>query len=295
MIPFNFHHLYYFYTIAKAESVSKAAKELRVSQPALSYQLKQFENYLGVPLFERRGRKLVLTEEGHLALKYAKQIFDLGKEFADSLSDRSQKGRIRIQIGVLNSIPKSTVSNLLKLILSLEPTAHIQLREDTLERMIVNLKDHLLDVVLADVPFQASSEDEITSRLAAKTPIVFCAHPKLAQKYKKIPQDLENAPMIFPTADSRTFHSVQEYMASHGITPKIVAEVQDIELARLMALEGLGIVPLNARMAAGTGKQKLKILNPPSKSKIHDSLYIISKKRKNPHPLLAEIIKEFTL
>lgn len=294
MIPFNYHHLYYFYTIARHESVSRAAKELHLSQPALSYQLKKLEDYLDVKLFERKERKLVLTSEGHLALSYAKQIFELGKEFTDSLSDRSQKGRIKIQIGVLNSIPKNTVNSLIKLILKMEPTAHIQLHEDTFARMIMNLKDHLLDLILADMPFQASFEEGIQSHPAAKTPIVFCALPKFAKKYKKIPRDLENAPMIFPTADSRAFHSVREYLASNGVTPRIVAEVQDIELARLMALEGLGIVPLNAKMPLGTGKKKLTVLDPPSKHPLHDSLYIISKQRKNPHPLLAQIIQKFS-
>ncbi len=229
-------------------------------------------------LFERKGRKLILTEEGHSALSYAKQIFDVGKEFADGLRDRSQKGRIRIQIGVLNSIPKTIANALLKLILSIEPSALVQLQEDTLDRMIVNLNDHFLDLILADMPFQTSSEEEIRNHLVAKIPIVFCAHPSLSKKYKKIPQDLNNAPMIFPTSDSRVFYSVQEYLATHKVTPKIVAEIQDIELARLMAVDKLGIVPLNRSMALNT--PNLVILNQNAKHDIHESIYIIVKKRK---------------
>ena len=293
MIPFNFHHLYYFYAIAKAGSVSQAAKELRLSQPALSYQLKHLEEYLNVKLFERKGRKLILTEEGHSALSYAKQIFDVGKEFADGLRDRSQKGRIRIQIGVLNSIPKTFANALLKFILSSEPTAHIQLQEDNLERMTGNLKDHFLDLILADMPVQVSAEDEIQNHLIAKIPIVFCAHATLAKKYKKIPQDLNNAPMIFPTSDSRVFFSVQEYLATHNVTPKIIAEIQDIELARLMAIDKLGIVPLNQFMALNT--PNLVILNQNAKHDIHESIYIIVKRRKSPHPLVEKIIHDFKL
>lgn len=293
MIPFNFHHLYYFYTIAKCGSVSQAAKELLLSQPALSYQLKHLEEYLHVKLFERKGRRLILTEEGHSALSYAKQIFDVGKEFADGLRDRSQKGRIRIQIGVLNSIPKTFANALLKFILSSEPTAHVQLQEDTLERMTGNLKDHFLDLILADMPVHASAEDEIHNHLIAKIPIVFCAHAALAKKFKKIPQDLNNAPMIFPTSDSRVFHSVQEYLATHKITPKIVAEIQDIELARLMAIDQLGIVPLNRLMALNT--PNLVILDQRAKHDIHESIYLIIKKRKNPHPLVEKIIHGFKL
>lgn len=295
MIPFNFHHLYYFYTIARTGSVSQAALELRLSQPALSYQLKHLEEYLEVKLFERKGRKLVLTEEGHLTLSYAKQIFETGKELADSLRDRSQKGRIRIQIGVLNSIPKAFANALLKFILKAEPAAHILLQEDTLERMTEKLKDHFLDMILADTPVQVSAEDQIRNHLTAKIPVVFCAHPSLAKKIKSIPQDLNAAPVIFPTADSRAFFSVQEYLAAHEVTPKIVAEIQDIELAYQMAADGLGIIPLNLVMAQNAPKDQLVILNQSGRQDIHESIYIISKKRKNPHPLVEKIIRNFQL
>lgn len=295
MLPFNFHHLYYFYTIAKAGSVSKAAKELHLSQPALSYQLKQLEDFLGVKLFERRGRKLLLTEDGRSAMSYAGQIFDTGKEFVDRLQDRSQKGRIRIQMGVLNSIPKAISSALLRFVLAYEPSTYVRLQEDTLERMIANLNDHLLDIILADMPFQSSSEDEIENYCIAKIPIVFCAHPNLGKQYKKIPRDLHDAPMIFPTSDSRTLHNIQEYLATHRITPRIVAEVQDIELTHRMVIEGLGIAPLNQLLAAHAPKSKLMILNQTAKTNIHESIYLIIKKRKYPHPLVEHIINQFRL
>ncbi len=295
MLPFNFHHLYYFYVIARTGSVSQAAKELRLSQPALSYQLKHLEEYLDVKLFERKGRRLILTAEGHSALSYANQIFDAGKELADGLRDRAQKGRIKIQIGVLNSIPKTFANALLKFIVSVEPTAHISLQEDTLERMIENLKDHSLDMILADRLMQFSAEDPILHHLIAKIPIAFCAHPSLAKKYKKIPQDLHQAPMIFPTSDSRVFFSVQEYLAAHKVTPYVVAEIQDIELVHRMVLEGLGIAPLNQIMIINAPKNKIVRLNQSKKHHIHESIYAIHKKRKSPHPLVEKIIQSFRL
>ncbi len=295
MIPFNFHHFYYFYIIAKTGSVSRAAKELRLSQPSLSYQLKSLEEQLKVKLFERKERKMVLTEDGRSALSYARQIFDAGKEFADGLRDRSQKGRLRIQIGIMNSIPKTFANSLLKFILACEPSAHVQLQEDTLERMTENLKDHFLDLILADRPVQASAEDQIQNHLAAQIPVVFCAHPSLARKYKSIPRDLNNAPMIFPTSDSRVFFAVQEFLAAHAVTPRAVAEIQDIELACQMAMDGLGIVPLNFSMAKNAPKNKLVILKQRGRHAIHESIYIISKQRKFPHPLAGRILNDFKL
>lgn len=295
MLPFNFHHLYYFYCVVKYGSISRAAKELRLSQPGLSYQLKSLQEYLGIRLFRKEGRKLVLTEEGHSALSYAKQIFDAGRELSDSLRDRSHKGRIRIQIGVMNSIPKTFANALLKFIFSNEPTVHVQLYEDTFARMAEDLKDHSLDMLLTDTPCHASVEEEIQNHLIAKVPVVFCAHPSLAKKYKKIPADLHNAPMILTTSDSRVFHSVQEYLADHRIAPRIVAEIQDIELAHVMAMNKMGIVSLNSLMALNTPKDKLAVIAPGSKTGIFESIYVINKKRRNPHPLVEKVIAKFRL
>ena len=99
MIPFNYHHLYYFYTVARMGGISKARGELRLAQPTLSSQIKQFENFLNVKLFEREGKKLVLTDEGRSILSYAAEIFDTGKELIAHLGDISPRGRPRIQIG----------------------------------------------------------------------------------------------------------------------------------------------------------------------------------------------------
>lgn len=295
MIPFNFHHLYYFYAVTRYGSVSRAAHELKVSQPAISSQIKALQDSLNVRLFEKQGRKLILTGEGHSALAYAKQIFDTGNEFTDWIRDQSFKGRLKVQIGVLNSIPKVLVNKLMKFILKHEPSALIQLQEDTGSRMLSDLKDQLLDLIIADAPFQTSAEDAIENHLIAKIPVVFCSHPSLAKKYRRIPVDLNNAPMIFPTADSRVYRAVQEYLTVNRITPKIIAEIQDIELARLMAMEGLGIVPLNKFMAEDSGKNKLVGLTGNAQNELYESIYLVTKKRKRHHPIADEIAKSFSL
>ena len=101
MIPFNYHHLYYFYVIAQEGSIVKATKQLNLAQPTLSAQLKQFENFLNVQLFIRENRRLVLTEEGHRVLSYARMIFDIGQELKDRMVDLSHKDRIHLNIGKL--------------------------------------------------------------------------------------------------------------------------------------------------------------------------------------------------
>ena len=140
MIPFNYHHLYYFYKIAKRGSISKACEELRLAQPTLSSQLKQFESNLNLKLFEREGKKLVLTDEGRYILSYATEIFDTGRELIEGLSDISQKGRLKIQIGVSSFVPRAVVNALLKFLLKIEPGVYMSVQEDKTEVMIENLK-----------------------------------------------------------------------------------------------------------------------------------------------------------
>ena len=135
MIPFNYHHLYYFYIIAKEGSISKATQKLSLAQPTLSAQLKQFESFLNVKLFIRENRKLILTEEGHRVLEYAKMIFDIGRELKDRMVDLNKKGRIRIQIGVPNSIPKSIIEALLSHLLNINPTVFLVVKENTIDKI----------------------------------------------------------------------------------------------------------------------------------------------------------------
>ncbi|MEI8344450.1 MAG: LysR family transcriptional regulator [Candidatus Omnitrophota bacterium] len=293
MIPFNYHHLYYFYVIAREGSMSKAAKILSLGQPTLSTQLKQFESYFSVKLFEREGKRLRLTEEGRYVLSYAQQIFDLGREFVDGMSDRSKPGQLQIQIGALITIPKSFLENMLKIIFRIHPNVYVSLHEDDAEKLVDGIRSHLFDFVLMDVPLRGSPRDEIQNYEVGRHRIVFCANPELAKKYRHLPQDLNNAPMILPTEHSQDYHAVQEYFAKHRITPKIIAEIQDVEVARRMTCAGIGIAPLNELNVHGaSADERLVILDKNAKHPIQDVLYLITKKRKKPHPLTQKIINE---
>ncbi len=298
MIPrLNFHHLFYFYTVATHGSVSRAAKELRLSQPALSAQIKQLESVLNIKLFEKKGRLLVLTEEGHSALSYAKAIFDTGREFLDSLQDRASSGRIRIQIGVTNSVPKAVAAAFLAFILEQEKNAHIVLVEDTLPVMAGALNNHALDVVLSDVPFHGSGEEGIRNHLAAKIPVGFYTSSLNAARYKNFPRSLHGAPVILPTSHSHIFQAAQEYFTAAKISPRIIAEIQDAELVLRMAFAGAGIAPLNTYSVMNSSfKNKLvRLGNPSGAPGIFDPVYLLFKSRIKPHPLQEKILSKFKL
>jgi len=294
MIPFNYHHLYYFYVIAEAGSVTAAAKTLRLSQSSLSMQLAQFEVFLERKLFLREGRRLYLTEDGSAVLSYAKAIFDLGQELTDALGDRPRTGRLRIQIGVSGLVPKSFVDTLLQFLLAQEEKPLLNVAEKTMEEMMKDLSVHKLDMILSDLPCRAQSDEGIENHRIAHIPVSICAGPALAKKICRIPADLEKAPMIIPTSQSQVYHALQEYFLSRNVKPNIIAEIQDLELVRRLVLAGKGIAPINQwTILKGPAKEKLKILGKPDQLGIFDSVYLIKKARKNKHPLVRRILERF--
>ncbi len=295
MIPFNYHHLFYFYTVAEEGSITKACETLRIAQPTLSAQLMQFEDYLDRKLFLREGKKLILTEEGHHILSYAKAIFDLGKELSDSLGDNPRKGHTRIQIGISSFIPKAIAHSVLCFLNETHKDLYINVVEQSSREMIENLRIHKLDMVLDDTPFRGDAADGIQNHLLVKVPLVLCANKTVSKKFPKIPRDLNDAPIILPTSQSQTYHNLQEYFLKHKVRPRIIAEIQDIELTRRMVISGRGIAPMNQHtVLTAPDHEKLVILGKKSLD-IFDTVYLIKRDRKNPHFLVEKLLKHFKI
>lgn len=296
MIPFNYHHLYYFYVIAQEGSIAKATKQLRLAQPTLSAQLKQFENFLNVKLFIRENRKLILTEEGHKVLSYAKMIFDIGQELKDRMVDLTYKGRSHIHIGISNYVPKTMVDLFLNFVLEQFPDTYIHLEKNKMDKLIRDLEDHILDIILTDTPFETALGGRIENKFIGKIPMVFCAHAQLVKKIKRFPKDLNGQPMILPSAPRQIAHALKEFLYENDIKPKIVGEIEDVETIRRLALRGYGVAAINQlTIKEAPGRQKLSILNKSYKHTIYEKVYIIKRKRKETPPLIDFIWNNFKL
>ena len=229
-------------------------------------------------------------------LEYAKMIFDIGRELKDRMVDLNHKGRIRIQIGVLNSLPKTIIETLLNYLLNIDPTVFLIVKEDKINKLIQDLHDHELDLVLTDTPFQLPETKEIKNHFIGKIPIVFCVHPKLSKRFKNIPKDLNGAPLLLPASSRQIFQTLQEYFTENNIEPNIIGEIEDVEVVRRLVLRGLGVAPLNLLTALkGPSKQKLVILNKASKQTIFENFYLITKTRKVTHPLVEKLLKDFRI
>jgi len=294
MIPFNYHHLYYFYVIAQEGSIARATKKLRLAQPTLSAQLKQLEDFLNVKLFIRESRRLILTEEGHKVLSYAKLIFDIGRELKDRMVDLKHNGRPHINIGVSNFVPKTMIDLLLNFILKNQPDTYLQLEKNQMPNLIRHLNDHTIDLVLTDTPFETSLGKGFQNKFIGKIPIIFCAHTKLAKKIKHFPEDLNGQPLILPASPHQVAYRIKEFLYEHHLEPEIIGEIQDIETIRRLALRGYGIAAINElTVKEAPGNKKLVILDQHYKHIIHEKVYIITKKRKYTLPIVDLILNHF--
>ncbi|HEU5075742.1 MAG TPA: LysR family transcriptional regulator, partial [Polyangiaceae bacterium] len=109
----NYHHLLYFWVVAREGSLVAAGKVLRLSHPTLSAQIRALEQELGEKLFMKAGRNLALTETGKLVYRYAEEIFTLGREMVDTVKGRAGQA-LQLDVGVADVVPKLVVKRLLQ-------------------------------------------------------------------------------------------------------------------------------------------------------------------------------------
>ena len=296
MIPLNYHHLYYFYVIAKSGSIVKACETLLLSQPAVSTQLKQLERSLGCPLFDRKKQRLYLTEEGRFVIDYAESIFEMGQELQDTLKDRPRSGRAFIHVGILSGTPRAFGHALLECILDGFPSAHVNVREGKMDELLPDLREQRLDVLLTDVSIRSQEREVLSNHLVGKVPIVFAAAPAIARRHRLMPRSLNGAPFILPSEPSHIYHQILDLLAGWRVEPKVVAEVQDAELARHLAISGRGIAPLNAyTLSVYTPPKTLTILKMRKSLGLYESVYLVSRRRKWPNPIIEHLVRKFHL
>ena len=239
----NYHHLRYFWVVAKEGTLRQAAKKLAVSQPSISAQIHLLEEALGAPLFRRSGRCLALTDTGQLAFGYAEDIFSSGQDLLDAVRDRPGYRPMRCQVGVTDSVPKLVASRILRPAFNLSQPVHMLCREGPLDTLLLELAGYRLDLVLADAPAARGLHVRTFNHLLGKCGSVFCAVPKLANRLRgRFPNSLHDAPALLPVETTPLRTALEEWFHSLGIRPVVVAEFEDPAFMMVMAAEGLGFV-----------------------------------------------------
>ncbi|HMG73969.1 MAG TPA: LysR family transcriptional regulator [Pyrinomonadaceae bacterium] len=242
----NYHHLRYFWTVARKGGVRKAAEDLHVSQPSISAQLRLLEESLGQKLFRRSGRNLVLTETGQLVLNYADEIFSAGRELMNAVKQRPGKHPVRVNIGLTDAFPKLIAFQILRAAFRSEAAVHMICREGEIGPLVSHLQAHRLDIVLADEPASSALKAKTFNHRLGRSGITFCAVPSLAAKLRRnFPQSLDGAPALLPTQNMGMRAALETWFDSKAIRPRLVGEFEDSALMEVCSTGGRGFTAVH--------------------------------------------------
>jgi LysR family transcriptional activator of nhaA len=284
----NYHHLLYFWTVARAGSIAKAGEELHLAQPTISSQLKLLEESLGHKLFERQGRKLVLTDVGRTVMRYADEIFRLGNELKNVVSGMPTGQQLRLNVGVLDVIPKLVAEQLLKPALDAGPSLRIICREGPLPQLLASLALHELDVVLADAPSSEPVSVRSFNHMLGKSGVSFFAAGKLVQLKKDFPRSLNGAPVLLPSDESSVRRSLELWFERQGLRPLIAGDFDDSALLQAFGQRGHGVFAMPTAIEAEVERQfNCSVIG--RTDEIETAFYAITVERRLRHPAVVAI------
>ena len=285
----NFNHLHYFWSVAHEGSLTRAAERMNLSQSALSVQIQKLERQIGHTLFDRMGKKLILTEAGKIALDYADTVFKAGDELISTLRGRPLASRQILRVGALTTLSRNFQ---LKFLRPLVGRADVELivRSGTFRDLIAQLETHAIDVVLANSAAPRDNRSLLRNHLLNEQPVSLVGRPPRRKPRFRFPNDLRTEPILLPSLDSDIRVAFDRILELAGIRPNILAEVDDMAMLRLLARERDGVTlvpPIVVRDELKTGILIEHCRIP----EVTEKFYAIVQKRRFPNQLLAKILK----
>jgi LysR family transcriptional activator of nhaA len=289
MDDLNHHHLRVFWTAAREGGITRASEKLHVSQPTVTTQIRSLEQALGQKLFTRSGRRLVLTDAGRAAYRYADEIVGLGQELVDSMKGGSPGRAMRLTVGVADALPKRIAYRILEPALRLPEPVRLEAIEDAPERLLAELAVFGLDVMLADAPVGPAVRVRAYNHLLGESAVSLFASERLARTYRRgFPRSLDGAPFLLPRSHSALRVALDEWFESEGIRPRIVAECDDSALMKALGDAGLGVFPAPQSVAREVGRE-LHVKAIGTVASVRQRFYAITVERKLKHPAVIAI------
>ena len=287
----NFRHLYYFWVIAKEGSVTRAAERLGLAVQTVSAQLALLEQAVGKSLYRLQGRRLVLTEAGQIALRYADQIFLLGEQLQEALADIDLDNSLRLTVGISDSLPKLIASRLLESALNMPQRVRLICYEEQFDSLLGKLSVHKIDVMLTDRPVPPGSALRIFSHLLGEFEISLFGLPELAEKYRRgFPKSLAGAPLLLPTKNNALRGRIDQWLESNELAPDIVGEFDDNALLNTFGHNGRGLFPAPTILANDVREQLGAVPVGPM-PQVREQIFAVSNERKIQHPAIEAILK----
>lgn len=286
----NHKHLFYFWKVAKAGSVARAAESIHVTPQTLSGQIGLLEDNLGTPLFRRKGRALALTEAGALALQYADEMFALSAELETRLKQHPLARPTEFRVGVSDAVPKSLVFALLQPAMIEVGPVRLVCREWRIDRLLAELSVHKLDLVISDGPIPPSINVRAYNHRLLDSGLSFLVGRQAAGAIdpKKFPACLDDMPMLLPGEDSALRQPLQRWLEKKNLLPRVVGEFDDSALITAFGREGLGVfaVPTVVEDELTAGGEFVLVGRT---QEVRASYYAISVERRLTHPCVLAV------
>jgi LysR family transcriptional activator of nhaA len=285
----NYHHLLYFWLVAREGGLAKAAARLHLSHPTVSGQIRSLERALGETLFAKQGRRLVLTEMGRLVYGYAEEIFTLGGELMDTVKGRPTGHPLRLVVGIAEVVPKLIAKRLLEPAMAVPQGVRLVCREDKTERLLAELASHSVDVVISDGPLPPGSPVRAFSHLLIECGVTILATKRLAAKHRRgFPRSLDGAPMLLPASTTVLRRSLDQWFDGHGVRPAVAAEFEDSALLKEFGTDGVGLFP-SPTAIEGFVRRKYGVEVVGRLPEVKERFFALSVERKIRHPAVAAI------
>lgn len=285
----NYHHLLYFWVVAREGGLVPAGKVLNLSHPTLSTQIRSLEAALDEKLFRKEGRKLTLTESGRIAFRYAEEIFGLGREMVDTLKGRSSGQPLRLNIGIVDSVPKLVVLRMLQPVLGLAEPVKLMCFEGSHTKLLADLAIHSLHMVVSDSPVSPGGPIRAYSHLLGESEVSFFASAPLAKRFgRDFPSSLDGAPFLLPLEHLSLRRSLDRWFNRLGLSPHIVAEFEDSALLKVFGADGAGVFTAPSAIESEVSRQYgVKALG--RADGVTERFYAITMERRMSHPAVLAI------
>ena len=236
----NFNQLRVFYHAAKNLNFTAAANELFITQPAVTFQMKSFEEFCSLKLFKKRGRKIHLTDEGKALFEYAAHIFRYEKEIENVIDEMRELKRGVLSLGTTKAYARYFMPLMITTFHSNYPNIKIQLNEGSSQDMIHSLLDFKIEVAIIaktvdhpEIEFFPFSKEEMT--------VIVASDHRLTKKKAIAFGELADELFIMKENGSGTRKLVEQLFAREKRTPNILMETSNTEFIKQLVQRGEGV------------------------------------------------------
>lgn len=285
----NYNHLQYFWAVAREGSIAKASQSLHLTPQTISGQLKLLDEAVGHPLFNRVGRRLVLSDMGRAVFEYADEIFSVGAELASVVRGNHLSGPTTLSLGIVSSMPKLIAERIVAPAMMAEQPVRVRCHEASLEQLLSELAVHKLDLLLSDQPVPDGLGMKAYNHRLGESGMSFFSQRKRARAYRaKFPDSLNDAPLLLPSQHSALRRRLDDWFEQHQLSPRIAGEFDDSALLKAFGEAGAGVFAAPTVIEKEVCRMyRMSVIG--QTDEIKERFYAISPERRLKHPSVVLI------